>query len=72
MSRESVSHTDSSSVLLGARRSSPGIAEVSDDGFSGAVAEVLAASSRGSSAELIETARTGGGGVSCVPCEAGQ
>jgi len=63
-----VSHTDSSRVLRGARRSSPGMAEVREDGFSGAVAEVLA-SSRGSSNSLMSTVctvnlwvRAGGGG----------
>lgn len=48
MSRESVSQTDSSRVLVWARRSSPGMAEVRALGLRGAV-------SRGSSRSLIST-----------------
>lgn len=50
MSRESVSQTDSSRVLVWARRSSPGMAEVRAFGLRGAVGL-----SRGSSRSLIST-----------------
>ena len=52
MSRDSVLQTDSSRVLVGARRSSPGMAEVRWVGFNGVVAE---AASSGSSSSISTT-----------------